>query len=159
MLNRIKLILKEKGLTPSSFADKIQVSRGAISHILNGRNEPSKDTIDKILNAFPDISKSWLWDGTGPMYNTTNTINERLSIKPDPSPGQLDLFNVNKAVDSPVKPQAQENPPKTDVKEPEIKPNPIEIQQINLSNNISKKIDKIIIFFTDKTFMTFISED
>ena len=156
MLDRIKLILKEKGLQSSSFADKIQVSRGAISHILNGRNDPSKDTIDKILKNFPDISPSWFLSGEGPMY-----IRERVLLKPTSSlpPVQPDLFDEKQAVESTDKPQENKYPLKKEVNKPENEPNSPVIQKINLSNNISKKIDKIIIFFSDKTFMTFISEE
>ena len=164
MHDRIKLILKEKGLQSSSFADKIQVSRGTISHILNGRmqngirvyNDPSKDTIDKILKTFPDISPAWLFNGTGPMY-----IYERVVIKQTlPShPIQPDLFTENQPVESTKQPEEIEYSSKIEVKMPENITDPINIQTVNMSNNISKKIDKIIIFFSDKTFMTFISED
>jgi len=147
MLDRIKQIMKEKGLQSSTFADTIQVSRGAISHILNGRNQPSKDTIDKILKAFPDISSSWFLRGEGPMYKR-----ERGFVQPD-------LFNENKPVELPEKSQDLECPLKNEVETPKNKVNPIIIQDINLPKIPTKKIDKIMIFFNDKTFMTFIPED
>ena len=153
MLDRIKRILKEKRLQPSTFADRIQVSRGTVSHILNGRNNPNKDTIEKIQKAFPDISPEWLWFGEGSMY-----IREQF-IKPDSSTLEPDLFKENEAVESPVKSRESEYPQKTEDKTPEIRQNPAVIQDFNLSTNISKKIDQIIIYFSDKTFMTFISKD
>jgi len=153
MLDRIKRILKEKRLQPSTFADKIQVSRGTISHILNGRNNPNKDTIEKIQKAFPDISPEWLWFGEGSMY-----IREQF-IKPDSSTLEPDLFSGNKPIESSVKPRESEYSQKTEDKTPEIKTNKPVIQEVNLSTNISKKIDQIIIYFSDKTFMTFISKD
>ena len=159
MRERIKKIMEDKGLKPSTFADKVGVSRPTISQILgeNGRqNDPSKATIDKILKAFPDISPSWFMRGEGEMR-----IRERPFIKPAVSsvPVQPDLFGEKTAVESSAKPQERENPPKIEDNKPEINSNPPVIQEINLSNNISKKIDRIIIFFSDKTFMTFISED
>jgi len=143
MLDRIKQIIEEKGLQSSSFADKIQVSRGTVSHILNGRNQPSKDTIDKILKTFPDISSSWFLREEGPMYNR-----ERVFIQPD-------LFDEKKPVES----QEQDYSLKTEVKTPENNVDPTIIQNINLPSIPAKKIDKIMIFFSDKTFMTFISEE
>ena len=164
MLNRIKQILKEYGLQYSDFAEKIGVSRGTISHILNGRmqngirvyNDPSKDTIDKILKTFPDISPAWLFSGTGSMYN-----NEHIQIMPiSPTfPGQLDLFNEKQSVELPGKLQESEYLLKNDAKTPENKTISTVIQNVNPINNITKKIDKIIIFFSDKTFTTFISEE
>ena len=153
MLDRIKRILKEKGYSPSSFADKIQVSRGTVSHILNGRNNPNKETIEKILNAFPDISKAWFISGEGTMY-----IREQF-IKSTPSHTEPDLFSGNKPIESSVKPRESEYSQKTEGKTSEIKTNQPAIQEVNLSTNISKKIDQIIIYFSDKTFMTFISKD
>jgi len=154
MLDRIKLILKEKGLQSSSFADEIQVSRGTISHILNGRNDPSKSTIDKILKTFPDISTAWFLSGKGPMYK-----HEQVLIKPVSSPVQQDIFDEKQVIESSEKPQENKYAQKKEVNKPENETNSPIIQNINLSNNISKKIDKIIIFFTDKTYMTFISEE
>jgi len=153
MLDRIKLILEENRLQPSSFADAIQVSRGTISHILSGRNNPRKDTIDKILKTFPDISKEWFYSGEGPMYK------RRIVAEQASASGQLDLFNEKQSVELNGSPQEREYSLKKGDKTPEKKTNPIAIQEINISNNISKKIDKIIIFFNDKTFMTFISEE
>ena len=169
MRDRIKRIIEEEGLQASSFADKIQVSRGTISHILNGRtikgvrvyNDPNKDTIEKILITFPDISPSWLLRGEGPMY-----IRERFFIQPtstSPIPVQTELFDNGKAQKPPVQSQGHEYPheysQKNEDKKPENNTNHAIIKDINISNNISKKIDKIIIFFSDKTFMTFISEE
>ena len=156
MLERIKLILEEKGLQLSSFADKIQVSRGTVSHIFNGRNNPSKYTVDKILYTFPDISSSWLLNGEGTMYKRNNAIIRENSSLP---PEQLDLFNENSTVELTGRPNANKYSQKNEVKKPEIINNQTNTKDINLSNNISKKIDKIIIFFSDKTFMTFISEE
>lgn len=154
MLERIKKIIEEKGLQASSFADKIQVSRGAISHILNERNAPSNDTIKKILENFPDISSDWLVRGEGPMYN-----HERIFIQPSSSSiMQPDLFNDKKNIEPTV------NFPESEILQKEIRTtenkqdSPI-IQNINIATIPSKKIDKIMIFFNDKTFMTFIAEE
>ena len=156
MLNRIKQILQNKGLQSSTFAEMIGVSRGTVSHILNGRNEPSKDTIDKILKTFPDISPAWFVNCQGQMYR-----HEQIIIKQDSpkTPKQPDLFNQNQPVESTEKPEVMQYPLKTEVEEAEIISKPIDIQKINVTNLPSRKIDKIIIFFNDKTFMTFISED
>lgn len=62
--------LKEKiealivGLDVSStrFADLIGVKRPVISHILNGRNKPSLDIIQKIVERFPSLEYNWIGD-------------------------------------------------------------------------------------------------
>ncbi|MFN7013937.1 MAG: helix-turn-helix domain-containing protein, partial [Bacteroidia bacterium] len=63
MLDRIKEIMQQKGLSPMAFADAISVQRSSISHILNGRNKPSLELVQKIISAFPDIDIEWLLTG------------------------------------------------------------------------------------------------
>ncbi|NOX45967.1 MAG: helix-turn-helix transcriptional regulator [Chlorobi bacterium] len=67
MINRIQMILKTKDLTPTRFADMIQVQRSGISHILSGRNKPSLDFMMKILSTYPEINPDWLLFGKGEM--------------------------------------------------------------------------------------------
>ena len=53
------------GLSGAGLADKIDVQRSSISHILSGRNKPSLDFIMKVLSAFPDVDLYWLLNGKG----------------------------------------------------------------------------------------------
>lgn len=68
MIKRIELILQSQNLTPSQFADRIGVQRSGLSHILSGRNNPSLDFVQKVLQAFPDLNPLWLLQGKGRMY-------------------------------------------------------------------------------------------
>lgn len=74
MKDRILLLLKEKNLSATKFADIIDVQRSSISHILSGRNKPSFDFIEKILNAYPDINAQWLITGRGEMFVNQRTL-------------------------------------------------------------------------------------
>jgi len=58
--NRIKKIMEFYELTASTFAEKINVQRSSISHILSGRNKPSLDFILKISNSFNEVDLYWL---------------------------------------------------------------------------------------------------
>jgi len=60
IIDRIKKIISDNGLTNSSFADKIGVPRSSISHVLSGRNNPSLNLIIKILQSFDGISADYL---------------------------------------------------------------------------------------------------
>jgi len=64
MNERFKLLLQQLGLSPSEFADRIGVQRSSISHIISGRNKPSIDFLEKIINIFPDTDLKWLISGT-----------------------------------------------------------------------------------------------
>lgn len=67
MVERIRLLLETRQLTPTQFADTIGIARPIVSHILSGRNKPSLEVVQRILASLPDLSMSWLLNGTGPM--------------------------------------------------------------------------------------------
>ena len=63
MVERIKIVIKESGLSNGDFADKIGVNPASLSHILSGRNKPSLDFVMKLLDAFGSINTDWLLFG------------------------------------------------------------------------------------------------
>lgn len=74
MISRIQKIIQLKKLTSSAFADKIGVPRSTISHIISGRNNPSLEFVQKILDNFPEIRTEWLVRGEGHMLKASNTL-------------------------------------------------------------------------------------
>lgn len=62
---RLKKVMEYYQLTASLFADKINVQRSSISHILSGRNKPSLDFILKIISEFKEVDIYWLLKGKG----------------------------------------------------------------------------------------------
>lgn len=79
MQNRVKQILESKAYTPSRFADHIGVPRATVSHILSGRNKPSLEVVQKILDAFPDMSADWLVKGKGSMGKSAPSLFETMA--------------------------------------------------------------------------------
>ena len=63
IVDRLKKIMDDNGLSSSQMADTIGVQRSAISHILSGRNKPSLDFVLKVLEAFENVSPGWLLKG------------------------------------------------------------------------------------------------
>lgn len=95
MLDRIKEIMQQKGLSPSAFADEIQVQRSSVSHILNGRNKPSLDIIQKIISRFPDIDVQWLI--TGKISNKLNVETTNIEVEIPFNETKSDSFCLNKS--------------------------------------------------------------
>ena len=62
---RLHRIMEYYDLSAASFADKIDVGRSSISHLLSGRNNPSLDFVLKIIKAFPEVELYWLLNGRG----------------------------------------------------------------------------------------------
>ena len=59
IVSRIKKLIDDNKLTPSSFAKKIDSKRANVSHILSGRNKPSLNFLIKIVNSFENITLDW----------------------------------------------------------------------------------------------------
>ncbi|TXC82116.1 helix-turn-helix domain-containing protein [Luteibaculum oceani] len=59
-ISRLQKLISDEGHTPSSFANKIDVQRSTLSHLLNGRNKPSVDLLLKIHKHYPEYSMDYL---------------------------------------------------------------------------------------------------
>ncbi len=163
MLDRILLILKIKNLSSSKFAEEIGVQRSGISHILSGRNKPSLEFVQKLLNRFPEINTEWLISGTGEMLKSETRSNEmefqsEINYRND-TKASFDLkkndYNEQKNIEDLETINEKES---FDSKESEEKTEEqnLEISDKNLeetSNNT--EIERIMIFYKDKTFVEY----
>lgn len=145
--------MENEQLTPSAFADKLQLGRAVVSHILNGRNNPSLDVVTRILSKMNYINPDWLISGNGEMYKpeyTTTVQSTTSSIIQN----QPDLFSQN-FVSPPVVQSEPEYRREIIVKQPE------NIQEDSVKKEViyqklpDRKITKIIIYYSDNTFETF----
>ena len=146
---RIRQIMENENLTPAKFADRLQINRANISHILNGRNNPSLDVVTKILSGMPYINTEWLINGTGQMYKD--------GFDMDSIPKEHDLFHQG----PPATLQEKETvvkPEGIDVNKPEKNIQVIENKIIDAQKNNDKKIRQIIIYYNDSTFETFVPQ-
>ena len=89
IVSRIKKLIDDNKLTPSSFAKKIDSKRANVSHILSGRNKPSLNFLIKIVDSFDNISLDWFIDEEvksyeeykGPAYLNNNKEDDTKKIK------------------------------------------------------------------------------
>ena len=156
MKDRIKLVMEKENLTPTQFADRLQINRAVISHILNGRNNPSLDVVTKILSEMDYISPEWLLSGKGEMYKqsvarggastyngdlfTQNIVNEvRSTEKPE------------KTMDTAVKYTSNvpnmSNIPNTS--------NVVDSKPVEVVKMVDRKVNQVIIYYSDNTFEVF----
>lgn len=102
IIDRINYLMKLNNLTPSAFADKIEVQRSSMSHLLSGRNKPSLDFIQKVVNAFPKVSADWLLYGekkvNEPVSEDINKTNEKTTTSPTPQTTQPGSKKIKKIV-------------------------------------------------------------
>src|SRR5680860_1443242 len=71
-IERLGHLLQYYNLNASAFADKIQVQRSSISHLLSGRNKPSLEFVLKVVKNFPDVNLYWLLNGKGTFPSETS---------------------------------------------------------------------------------------
>ncbi len=144
MVNRILLLLKEKNISVSQFADLIEVQRSSMSHIISGRNKPSLDFILKIFSKFPEINVNWLLFGEGELYKN-NHKTEKLNF---------DIINTDVIPIDSIKSNSNENSEFVELSENKFDENINKNNSIsnNIKKNIDKEIDKVLIFYNDKTF-------
>jgi len=145
MKERIIQFLRDMNLTSTKFADEIGVQRSSISHILSGRNKPSYDFIEKMLITYPEIDAQWLITGKGNMLSN-----------------QPSLFNQNNISNQNVLSSGESNIQKIPDIESKISKSEEIIEHNNISqlknHDLSKKIERVMIFYTDGTFKEYKSE-
>lgn len=147
MKDRIKKIMDNENMTPARFADTLQINRAVVSHILNGRNNPSLDVVMKILSEMDYINSDWLLNGTGQMY--------REGYVPLDNQKRHGLFDEN-AINTDKQTEDSEYPKEKHVQSINIPSNIIDKQQVANTYSEDRKIKEIIIYYTDNTFESFI---
>lgn len=65
------------------FANKLGIKSNHASSICNGKVNIGLETIEKVLAAFPDISRRWLLTGEGPMLNPSGADVCPSAVHPD----------------------------------------------------------------------------
>lgn len=144
MRDRILKIMEREGLAPSKFAETIGIQRSAMSHIISGRNNPSLDVLLKVLERFTYVESDWLLFGKG------NMMREHMITEPN-------LFS-NTAIDPLEVQVVPEYRREIGVETPvNLSKQPV-VEQIIYKDSPSKNVSKIMIFYSDNTFDTFVPE-
>ncbi len=161
--NRIQKLMETEQMSPASFAKAIQVNPSAISHILNERNKPSTDILTKILTHFHSLNSEWLILGVGNMYKDDkqgSSDSYRPSLFSTEQESHLEKTEENQAKNSFYE-QKQDIFTHPAVSEPinipSQSPNIIEKEVIKevLVEKPEKKVQKIIVYYSDNSFEEF----
>lgn len=131
MVERILTLLKERKLSPSQFADEIGIQRSGMSHLISGRNKPSLEFVMKVLQRFPDVTPEWLLYGTSEPDIRKEDELSAIQVTQAPPVIAASLFD---------------NPAILENKQPNKQ------QRIVKKENPDHRIEKIVIFYDDRTF-------
>ncbi|GAA4322860.1 helix-turn-helix transcriptional regulator [Pontixanthobacter gangjinensis] len=130
--SRLNKILDYYDISAAAFADKIEVGRSSISHILSGRNKPSLDFVMKVVKNFPEVELYWLLNGKGKFPVNSNEVKQQEIPRPE---------DKKQAVSNSANPPSQNIPQQNIPAMPAGKP--------------GKEIQKIVIFYKDGSFEAF----
>ena len=149
MKDRITQIMQKEEMTAAQFAEKIGLSPSSLSHILNGRNNPSLDVVMKIHKACNYVNLSWLIYGEGEMEEQQDSSQlEETGIS------GISMFDES-AFFSPEGTEESENRKEIASKSPVFTPKEIVREEIKYVEKPARKITEIRIFFDNGTYETF----
>lgn len=153
MIERIKLFMDSYNLTAADLADEIDVQRSGISHLLSGRNNPSLSFITKLLEHYPELSPDWLLFDTGSMIR--GSINE--TVKEKKTQRTPNLFQEFEKNDSDEKDSinTQDVDNKTGKKDSIVEEPSIVHSEDEIPYGLSNNVEKIVIFYRDRTFIEY----
>jgi transcriptional regulator with XRE-family HTH domain len=153
---KIESIMKLEELNSAQFAAEIGIQGSTLSHIINGRNNPSLDVLIKILNRFRTINTDWLILGVGSMYRSekqsqTPTLFDELNETAYKS----DISDIKKqektdSVSSAFQPKSIGSSTDSILQAPEVN----RTYMPNVESAI-KSVKKIIVYYNDNTFQEF----
>ena len=138
MRDRIKQFMDFKGISASDLAGLLEVQRSNVSHILNGRNLPGAGFIEKFLAVFPELNARWLFLGTGTMLGDPVKAG---NASPEVIPLQQKVQFPEEKTTNPLSGNKVDNNPPAN--------------QLHVTESVQpavKKVEKIVVFYTDKTF-------
>lgn len=144
-IKRLQIILDYYGLSASAFADRIDVQRSSISHLLSGRNKPSLDFILKVIEIFPEVDLYWILNGKGNFPKSEKKYEEKTD-----TPTLSNSFLEEK------KESIAESNLFTQMDYPEnnavIENNFEKKSTIENLNTLDEEVDYIVIFYKNGTF-------
>jgi hypothetical protein len=117
---RFLQLISHLGISKNAFAASLDKTATVIQHLVDERNKPGFDLLCKVFDVYPNVSKDWLLQGTGPMLysreglgqtNTNNTSVKKVVAAALPA---TSVSTVS---------EAMEQAPNTDTSpEPEVTP-------------------------------------
>lgn len=128
---RLRDILDEHAISPTQFADAIGVNRSAISHVINNRNNPGFDFIQKMHNAYPDWDFDWLLFDQKRSKKVLADPKKEVTIQKQTSSQQFEQRNLFDDADKPQKSQSYS------------------------TTRLSRTVTKTILIYSDGTFEIF----
>ncbi|QAR30925.1 XRE family transcriptional regulator [Ornithobacterium rhinotracheale] len=155
----IENILEVYNLNAAEFAEKIDVQRSSISHILSGRNNPSLDFLLKVKENFPELRWEYLMLKKLPMYEIENKVIMSKKMENNPIlPSLFDDIPYESVSEDEISPNTSvKNVEKQEEKRdtPTLPPKQESQEQNAIATKKEKQITRVICFYDDGSFESF----
>ena len=155
---RLLKLIADNNMSAKQFAAEVGIQAGTISNIVNGRNNPSLDVMQRVLNRFRTLSSDWLILGVGNMYRTEggkeNRENgEAMDQQLQQQQQILSFGDTTASIEEPSplsRPQTISAPAMSREMQPLASTK--KQQTALLEQPAAKQIERIIVFYSDGTF-------
>ena len=191
MKDKLQLLIKsEEKITQSGLAEMLGIQPATITHIINGRNKPSYELLQKILVRFPNVSSDWLMLDRGEMLrdpSLTPSGMPRAGVIPDVvtdggtggvdlpasaaaggavarTAGAAESFRQSSIFDSLQNADSVRRPsaglPSVPTDSPNARESNIfggtDIASVLSQSHDGAHVERVVVFYSDKTFDTYI---
>lgn len=144
MREKLLELMKCEGLKPSQLALMLEIKPAGISHILAGRNKPGFDLLQKILRRFPRLNPDWLILDSGAMYRDASSNRE---LCPKVNTG---LFDAEASTETQIAAETLGTN-----KTPNMSVSDFPFPELSSQASDAAAIERIVVFYTDQTFVSF----
>ncbi|MBR3887128.1 MAG: helix-turn-helix domain-containing protein [Alistipes sp.] len=116
MREKLQQLMNAEQLTGSKLAEYLGIQPSSISHIMGGRNKPSLDFVQKILQRYPCINPDWLLLDSDEMYRPQTSpapsieVNAQLPFAGSDTPSEDSMSQPEATTTNPM-PQPLTNTP------------------------------------------------
>lgn len=145
IVDRLKIYMEHIGLQISQFADTALIPRPTLSQILSGRNKKiSNEILEKLHKAYPVLNISWLLFGDEPMETNAGSIAAPLRTLDSPVADTMQSAGADNDQIADTQRQILDTPPT--MSHP---------GSISLMPDSTKRVQTIMVFYSDNSFETF----
>lgn len=166
---RLLKVMSDQQLNARNFAEQVGIQPATMSNLASGRNRPSLEVLQKVLNTFRMISSDWLILGSGPMYRqkgaaeatsaaSASTVYPATAAAPESSADQPELlFDVPASTEPYIDEKAAQVASATHTAPASRvaasrQPSAQHASQLSAQLSASRQIQRIVVFYTDGTF-------
>lgn len=144
---RLMKLMETEGLNAKQFANEVGIQAGTISNIVNGRNKPSLEVLQKVLHRFRTVSSDWMILDSGSMYRPIGEAQSRTLF--DELPVEPPMIVPDESERDEEKNETAQEHNHAGVKEQHNKVSPAGARGEAIRQ---RKIEKIVVFFDDGTY-------